>query len=153
MTPSNPHSLAHDLSEITGISLNDSFCSEMSKQEFAGRIYNLLDKKFHHPCIPVSESVIERLCTDELKGLYVFLTSNILNRQQNEVERPKCPVQTSSHQSLARFDYKSAMLRYVESFGYVFYDSPCQYPASFLEALANYCDRMNENRGMIESTS
>lgn len=114
--------------------------SEIFRKNLVTKVIDLLDPRFHHPHVPVNESILKRLHVMELALLQNFLTGNVA-KPQNPLQRPPCPITNPRQHTLARFDYKNAMVEYIAGFGYRFFNkNPCYYLPSFLEALANYCE-------------
>lgn len=113
---------------------------ETEKKRWVKRIFDILCPDFHHENVPLSETTIAKLRLFELNNLYGFLTSEII-KPRDSFQRPECPIKSPKHLSLARYEYKKAMLDYISNFGYELTEPPCNYLSAFLEAFANYCEQ------------
>lgn len=118
---------------------------ETFQKKCARKVSTILSVEFYHSQIPINKSVMERLHISRLRSLYSFLTQEIIQLVGVE-QRPECPIKNPRQQSLARYEYKSAMVKYIEGFGCILEGNPCQYSPSFLEALANYCEYRNREK-------
>lgn len=119
---------------------------ETFQKKCARKVSDVLSVEFYHSQIPINKSVIERLYTSKLMDIYRFLTQEVI-QLTGENQRPECPLKNPRQQSLARYEYKSAMTKYIRGFGCILEGNPCQYGTSFLEALANYCEHRNRENG------
>jgi len=125
---------------------NPSNTIETFQKKCARKVSDILSVEFYHSQIPINKSVIGGLRTSKLMEIYRFLTQEVI-QLVGEDKRPECPIKNPRQQSLARYEYKSAMIKYIEGFGCILEGNPCEYGASFLEALANYCEHRNREGG------
>lgn len=123
---------------------------ETNWKKWATDVLDILHPEFHHPHIPVKESTIKSIRIPELISLYNFLTNGIVESQRL-FQRPECPVTNPKQVSLARYEYKKAMIEYISHFGHELKNPPCTYLPAFLEAFANYCEwRVREEKNKQE---
>lgn len=103
-------------------------------------VCDILHTNFQHPYAPIKKTTLLTIRALELTHIYSFLTNKIISPEIS-IQRPSCPIKSLYHQSLATYDYKQSMMKYISNFGYEFRNSnPCEYSPAFLEALANYCE-------------
>ncbi|MDD5377132.1 MAG: hypothetical protein PHH16_03375 [Candidatus Gracilibacteria bacterium] len=129
--------IAHtDSRTSTGVG---SVSGNRNQEKLRANVFDILHPKFYHPYATIKKRTLIRISAPDLAGLYSFLVEGIIG-SDNPFPRPECPVKSPNQQSLARVDYKSAMVDYICGFGYKLTSPPCDYPPAFLEALANYLE-------------
>ncbi len=95
---------------------------------------------FNNPVIPVTRNaLIYYINPEEIDNFYKFLL-NPKTKSRADIERPKCPVISPHHFSVARAPYKNAMGDYISQWGYTF-ENPVHMVSSILEATANYLEK------------